>query len=121
MHTRGRYSAASQSIVSPDGPPRETPQPPSYFNEREVAEWNALVRHLGPDFFPWESLALLACYVSVSCQLEAITRELSRFKEGPPRDVRRKEYGELMRYRGQLVMQIDGPSDQATASSIDSQ
>jgi hypothetical protein len=38
-----------------------------------------------------ESLALLACYVSVSCQLEAITRELSRFKEGPPRDVRRGE------------------------------
>src|SRR5215471_18651962 len=73
MHTRGRYSAASLA-VSPDGPPPELPKPPSYFNEREVAEWNALVNHLGPDFFPWESLALLACYVSVSCQLEAITR-----------------------------------------------
>ena len=44
--------------------------------------------------------------MSVTCQLEAITRELSKFREGPPRDVRRKEYGELMRYRGQLVMQL---------------
>jgi hypothetical protein len=56
-----------------------------------------------------ESLALLACYVSVTCQLEAITRELSRFK-GPPRDVRRKEYGELMQYQGQLVLQLSALS-----------
>ena len=105
MHTRGRYSAASL-LVTPNGPRELPPEPPHYFSEREAAEWRAIVECLPPDFFPYESLPLLTCYVSIACQLEVITRELSRFKEGPPRDVRRKEYGELMRYRGQLVMQL---------------
>src|SRR5215471_2262838 len=88
MHTRGRYSAAALSTplaVGPNGP-REVLSPPDYFNAREREEWNAIVGCLGTDFFPRESLALLASYVSISCQLEAITRELSPFKEGPPRD-----------------------------------
>jgi len=92
MHTRGRYSAAALSVVTPDGP-REPP-PPHYFNEREVAEWRTLVECLGPDFFPWESRALLANYVSISCQLEAISAELSKFKGNlPPRDATRKRIG----------------------------
>ena len=105
MHTPGRYSAADLSIVSPDGPREPPPEPPAYFNEREVSEWRALVGHLGAEFFPPESLALLTSYVSIACQLEVITRELSRFKEGPPRDVAmRKDYWKLTRCRGQLVM-----------------
>src|SRR5215471_16433255 len=105
MHTRGRYSAATLS-VAPDGRAAEKLDPPAYFNEREVAEWRAIVECLPQDFFPPESLALLTSYVSIACQLEVITRELSRFKEGPPRDARRKEYWELTRGRGQLVMQL---------------
>jgi hypothetical protein len=65
-----------------------------------------LENHLGADFFARESWALLASYVSISCQLEQITRELSRFKEGPLRDVRRKEYWELTRGRVTLVLQL---------------
>ena len=96
---------AQRTIASPDGPREPPPEPPAYFNEREVAEWNAIVNHLGADFFPWESLPLLASYVSICCQLEKIMRELSGFKEGPPRDVAmRKDYWKLTRCRGQLVM-----------------
>jgi hypothetical protein len=109
MHTRGRYSAADLSTplaVGLNGPREPLPQPPAYFNEREVTEWRTIVECLGPDFFPRESLALLANYVSISCQVEAISAALSKFKEGPPRDVRRKEYGELMRFRGPLIIQL---------------
>src|SRR5215471_10886407 len=105
MHTRGRYSAATLS-VAPDGRAAEKLDPPAYFNEREVAEWRAIVECLPQDFFPQESLALLTSYVSIACQLEVITRELSRFKEGPPRDARRKEYWELTKFRGPLVLQL---------------
>jgi hypothetical protein len=54
--------------VTPNGPREPPPKPPSYFNKREVAEWNAIVGCLGAEFFPRESLALLASYVSISCQ-----------------------------------------------------
>jgi len=93
MHTRGRYSPADLSIVSPDGPREPPPEPPAYFNEREVVEWRTIVECLPQDFFPRESLALLTSYVSIACQLEVITRELSRFKEGPPRDAAKRILG----------------------------
>jgi hypothetical protein len=54
----------------------------------------------GAEYFPREAIALLASYVSISCQLEAISAELARFEE-PPRD-EAKEYWKLTRYRGQL-------------------
>jgi hypothetical protein len=82
MHTRGRYSAAALSTplaVGPNGP-REVLEPPDYFNAREREEWNAIVDRLGGDFFPPECRTLLASYVSISCKLEAITAQLSRFK-----------------------------------------
>jgi len=47
MHTRGRYSAADLSIVSPNGPREPPPEPPAYFNAREREEWNAIVGRLG--------------------------------------------------------------------------
>ena len=97
---------AQRTIVSPDGPREPPPEPPAYFNEREVSEWRTIVECLPQDFFPRESLALLTSYVSISCQLEAISADLSRFKEGPPRDARRKEYWELTKFRGPLVMQL---------------
>jgi hypothetical protein len=81
-------------------------EPPAYFNEREVAEWRAIVDRLGSHFFPRESLALLASYVSITCQLEAISAELSQFKE-LPRDATRKAYWEkLTRGRGPLVLKL---------------
>ena len=105
MHTRGRHSAASFS-VTPNGPRPPPLQPPAYFNAREVAEWRAIVDRLGDEFFPRESLALLANYVSISCQLEAISAELARFEE-LPREATRKAYWEkLTRGRGPLVLQL---------------
>jgi hypothetical protein len=107
MHTRGRYSAANLSIVSPDGPREPPPEPPAYFNEREAVEWRAIVECLPQGFFPYESLALLTSYVSIAVQLDAINGQLSKFKGSlPPRDATRKEYWELTRARGPLVMQL---------------
>ena len=77
-----------------------------YFNAREVAEWNALVAHLGADFFPWESLPLLASYVSISCQIEAISAELSQFKELPSEPTRKAYWAKLTKGRGPLVLQL---------------
>ena len=106
MHTRGRYSAADLSIVSPDGPREPPPQPPSFFSEREVKEWRAIVDRLGAEYFPREAIALLVSFVSISCQLEAISAELSRFKEPPRDEATRKEYWELTKCRSQLVMAL---------------
>jgi hypothetical protein len=103
MHTRGRYSAADLSIVTPNGP-RATLEPPVYFNAREVAEWRAIVDRLGAEYFPRECHMLLTCFISISCQLEAISAALSKLKEPPRDEATRKEYWELTRCRGQLVM-----------------
>ena len=83
---------------------------PSYFNEREIAEWRAIVDRLGAEYFPTEAIALLVSHVSISCQLEVISAELSRFKEPPRDEATRKEYWELTRCRGQLVMALSSLS-----------
>ena len=87
MHTRGRYSAADLSVVSPDGPREPPPEPPAYFNEREAKEWRAIVECLPQDFFPRESLALLTSYVSIACQLEVITLVETTFGKTRARDI----------------------------------
>ena len=103
--TRGRHSAAALS-VTPNGP-REPPlQPPAYFNAREVAEWRAIVDRLGDEYFPRESRALLANYVSISCQLSDLGAELSKFKEVPCEPTRRAYWATLTRGRGPLVLQL---------------
>jgi len=116
MHTRGRYGASSLA-VSPDGPPPEPPQPPSFFNEREIAEWNALVRHLGADFFPWESLALLkelrVGHLPVGGDHAGIVAVQGRTAARcQAKRVRRADA-----IPGSVGHAIDGASDQATARS----
>ena len=105
MHTRGRYSAADLSIISPDGP-REILEPPDYFNARELKEWNEVVGRLGSEFFPRECLVLAATFISISVALEAINRELSRFDKGLPRPGELRSYCELIKLRGPLVTQL---------------
>ena len=103
MHTRRGRNVAS---MTPNGPRQPPPQPPAYFNAREVKEWRAIVDHLGPDFFARESLALLASYVSIACQIEAISAELSQFKELPSEPTRKAYWAKLTKGRGPLVLQL---------------
>lgn len=63
MGTRGRTSAAALSVISGGG--IETvrrPDPPRELTDDEAVEWRAVVNRLPADWFPTETLPLLAQY-----------------------------------------------------------
>lgn len=63
MGTRGRQSASAISVISGGG--IETvrrPEPPSDLTDEQTEEWRAVVNRLPADWFPRETLPLLAQY-----------------------------------------------------------
>ena len=49
---------------------------------------------------------MAATFISISCNLEAINRELSKFDKGYPKPEQLRSYCELIKLRGPLVTQL---------------
>lgn len=63
MGIRGRKSAASLTVITPDGvETNRRPLPPAELNDEQAAEWIAVVNRLSADWFPRESHSMLALY-----------------------------------------------------------
>ena len=63
MGTRGRESAASLAVIGAGGIESvRRPDPPPELSPEQAAEWDAVVNRLPADWFPRETLPMLAQY-----------------------------------------------------------
>src|SRR5262245_797932 len=63
MGIRGRQSTAALSVIGPDGVETvRRPEPPDELTAEQAEEWRSIVNRLPADWFPRETLAMLAQY-----------------------------------------------------------
>lgn len=98
MGTRGRKSAASLTVITPEGvETNRRPLPPAELNDEQAVEWTAVVNRLSADWFPRESHSMLALY----CRHVVSARRVAQLIEAAEAE----ESLDLERYDRLLKMQ----------------
>jgi hypothetical protein len=96
MRQRGRQSAASLTVISPNGiETLRRPDPPAELPDEQAEEWRAVVNRLAADWFPRETHQMLAQYCRHVVCARRVAQLIQSAEAGDEFDV--ADYARLLR------------------------